>query len=163
MQSRRAVLVLAFAVPAAGAAEKMKPEEVVAHHVDAVGPGEARTAARHFEGSCAMTAPSGAGVAGSLMGRFSLDSEPGRLAFQMKFSSENYSAETFGVDGGKPVVGFVVPGRRSALGNFVNTNGLKKLEGRELHRLRYRGKKGQGDLEVFLPRPGRSATSCRPR
>jgi hypothetical protein len=183
MNPRRAVLTFALLAPAVcSAAEKMKPEEVVAHHLEAVGPAEARAAARHVEGACAMTAPSGGGVAGSLMGRFSLDSDPGRLAFQMKFASEGYSAETFGVQGGKPEVGFVLPGRRSALGNFVNTNdailregllggvanagwpllalqergakvaydGLKKLEGKELHRLRYRAKKGQGDLEVFL-------------
>ncbi len=183
MKPWRAVLVLALAAPAAsGAAEKMKPEEVVAHHLDAVGPAEARAAARHLQGSCAMTAPSGGGAAGSLMGRFSLDSDPGRFAFQMKFPSEGYPAESFGVQAGKPDVGFVLPGRRSALGNFVSTNdailregllgslfnagwpllalqergakvaydGLKKLEGRELHRLRYRAKKGQGNLEVFL-------------
>jgi hypothetical protein len=183
MKPRRAVLTLALLVPAvAGAADKLKPEDVVAHHLEAVGPAEARAAARHAEGSCAMTAPSAGGVAGSLMGRFSLDSDPSRLAFQMRFASEGYSAETFGVQDGKPDVGFVLPGRRSALGNFVNTNGtilregllggvfnggwpilalpengakvaydgLKKLEGKDLHRLRYRAKKGQGDLEVFL-------------
>jgi len=182
MKPWRAVLVLAlFAPVASGAAEKMKPEEVVAHHLDAVGPAEARAAARGVEGSCMMSAPSG-GVAGQLVGRFRLDSEPGRFVLEMKFSSEGYSAETFGLEAGKPRVGFVLPGRRSALGNFVNTNdailregllggvfnagwpllalqergakvaydGLKKLEGRELHRLRYRAKKGQGDLEVFL-------------
>jgi hypothetical protein len=183
MKPWRAVLVLALFPPAAsGAAEKLKPEEVVAHHLEAVGAAEARASARHVEGSCAMTAPSAGGVAGSLMGRFSVDSQPGRFALEMKFASEGYPAETFAVEGGKPVVGFVLPGRRSALGNFVSTNdvilregllggvfnggwpllalqergakvaydGLKKLEGRELHRLRYRAKKGQGDLEVFL-------------
>ena len=76
----------------------------------------------------------------------------------------------------------MLPGQRSGLGNFVNTNdvilregllggvlnagwplfglaergakvtydGLKKLEGRELHRLRYRAKKGQDALDIFL-------------
>jgi len=37
-----------------------------------------------------------------------------------------------------------------ARGAKVAYDGLKKLEGRDLHRLRYRAKKGQGDLEVFL-------------
>jgi hypothetical protein len=177
------VLALALAAPVvSGAAEKMKPAEVVAHHLDAVGPAEARAAARHVEGSCAMTAPSAGGVAGSLMGRFTLDSDPRRLAFQMKFPAEGYPAESFGVESGKPDVGFVLPGRRSALGTFLSTHdvilregllggvfnagwpllaleerggklgydGLKKLEGRELHRLKYRAIKGQGDLEVLV-------------
>jgi len=183
MKPSRAVLALALVAPAAsGAAEKMKPAEVVAHHLDAVGTAEARAAARRVEGSCAMTAPASGAVAGALVGRFKLASEASRFALEMKFSSEGYSAETFAFEGGKPEVGYVLPGRRSALGNFVNTNdvilregllggvlnagwpllaveergakvaydGLKKLDGRELHRLRYRAKKGQDSLEVFL-------------
>jgi len=183
MNTSRTVLALVLVVPAAsGAADKMKAAEVVAHHLDAVGPAEARAAARGVEGSCVMSAPASGGVAGQLVGRFRLDSEPGRFALEMKFSSEGYPAETFGLEAGKPQVGFVLPGRRSALGNFASANdailregllggvlnagwpllaleergakvaydGLKKLDGRELHRLRYRAKKGQGDLEVFL-------------
>jgi hypothetical protein len=100
----------------------------------------------------------------------------------MKYPSEGYPAESLGLRDGKAEVGFVLPGRRSALGNFLSTNevilregllggvlnacwpllaleergarvgydGLKKLEGRELHRLRYRAKKGQDTLDVFL-------------
>jgi hypothetical protein len=178
-----AVLLIAAVAPAlSGAAEKMKPAEVVAHHLDALGTAEARAAARHVQGSCVMSAPASGGVAGQLVGRFKLDSDPDRFALEMRFSSEGYSAETFGLDAGKPAVGFVLPGRRSALGNFVSTNdvilregllggvlnsgwpllaleergakvgydGLKKFEGRELHRLRYRAQKGQGSLDVSL-------------
>jgi hypothetical protein len=35
-------------------------------------------------------------------------------------------------------------------GSKVGYDGLKSLGGRELHRLRYRAKKGQDELEVFL-------------
>lgn len=184
MRPRRVVLaIVASTVPVvAGAAEKMKPEEVVAHHLDAVGPAEARVARRALEGSCALAAPAVGGVAGVLQGRFAFDSETARFSLRMKFSSENYPAETFAFENDKGDVGFVQPGRRSGLGNFVSTNevllregllggvlnaawplfglpergakigydGLKKLDGRELHRLRYRAKKGQGDLDVFL-------------
>jgi hypothetical protein len=160
----------------------MKPEDVVAHHVDAVGPAEARTAARNVEGSCAMSAPASGGVAGALMGRFRFESAAARFALQMNYPSQGYPSETFGLEGGKPDVGFVLPGKRSALGTFLSTNdvivregllggvlnagwplfdlaqrgakvgydGLKKLAGRDLHRLRYRAKKGQGTLEIFL-------------
>jgi hypothetical protein len=165
----------------AGAADKMKPAEVAAHHLDAVGTAEARAVARHVEGSCAMTAVGGA-VAGALPGRFTFESDKGRFALKMSFPSETYPAESLGVEAGKPYVGFVLPGRRSALGNFVSMHdvilregllggvlnaswpllaleergakvgydGLKKLEGRELHRLRYRAKKGQDTLDVLL-------------
>ena len=100
----------------------------------------------------------------------------------MKFPSEGYPQEAFALEAGRPEIGFVLPGKRSALGSFLSTNevilregllggvlngawplldlaargakvghdGLKKLEGRELHRLRYRAKKGQNELDVFL-------------
>jgi len=166
----------------AGAADKMKPAEVVAHHLDAVGTAEARAAARHVEGSGAMTAPASGGVAGALLGRFAFDSEASRFALSMKFPAQGYPAESLVLEGEKPDVGFVLPGRRSAFGSFVSTHdvilresllggvlnarwpllaleergakvgydGLKKLEGRALHRLRYRAKKGQDTLDIFL-------------
>lgn len=58
MKPWRAALVLALVAPAAsGAAEKVKPAEVVASHLDAVGTAESRGAARRVEGSCTMSAP----------------------------------------------------------------------------------------------------------
>lgn len=178
------VLSLAAVLVASGAsaAEKMKVEEVVARHVEAVGPETARTAARSLEGSCALEAPAAGGVAGALPGRFAFDSEASRFALRMKFLSQAYPAETFALEGGKSDVSFVLPGKRSGLGNFVNTHdvilregllggvlnagwplfglvergarvgydGLKKLEGRELHRLSYRARKGQETLDIYL-------------
>ena len=174
---------MAGLVPASAlTAEKMKAQEVVARHLDAVGPEAARVAGRNLEGSCALAAPATGGVAGALLGRFAFDSEASRFALRMKFPSQSYPAESFAFESGKAVVAFVLPGKRSGLGNFVNTHdvilregllggvlnagwplfgleergpkvsydGMKTLEGRELHRLRYRAKKAQDTLDVFL-------------
>jgi hypothetical protein len=175
-------LVAALLPVGALAAEKMKPEEVVAHHLDAVGTEAARAAGRNVEGSCALAAPASDGIAGALLGRFAFDSEASRFALRMKFSSQAYPAESFSLERGKSDVGFVLPGKRSGIGNFLSTNdvilregllggvlnagwplsglaargakvsydGLKNLEGRELHRLRYRAKKGQDVLDISL-------------
>jgi hypothetical protein len=175
-------LVAALLPVGALAAEKIKPEEVVAHHLDAVGTEAARAAGRNVEGSCALAAPASGGIAGALLGRFAFDSEASRFALRMKFSSQAYPAESFSLEGGKSDIGFVLPGKRSGLGNFLSTNdvilregllggvlnagwplsglaargakvsydGLKNLEGRELHRLRYRAKKGQDVLDISL-------------
>jgi hypothetical protein len=164
------------------AGEKVKPEEVVAHHLDAVGGQAARAAGRNVEGACSLTAPANGGVAGTLLGRFAFVSEPSRSSLRLKFSSQSYPAESFSLEGAKVDVAFVQAGQRSALGNFISRNdtilregllggvlnagwplfalaergakvgydGLKKLDGRELHRLRYRAKKGQDTLDVFL-------------
>ena len=175
-------LVAALLPAGALAAEKMKPQEVVAHHLDAVGPEAARAAGRNVEGSCVLAAPASGGIAGALLGRFAFESEAARFALRMKFSSQAYPAESFALEGGKGDVGFVLPGKRSGLGNFVDAHdvilregllggvlnsgwplfgleargakvgydGLKTFEGRELHRLRYRAKKGQDTLDIFL-------------
>jgi hypothetical protein len=180
--ARWLALLAALLPVGALAAEKMKPEEVVAHHLDAVGTETARAAGRNVEGSCALEAPASGGIAGALLGRFAFDSEASRFALRMKFSSQAYPAESFSLEGGKSDVGFVLPGKRSGLGNFLSTNdvilregllggvlnaawplsgltargakvsydGLKNLEGRELHRLRYRAKRSQDTLDIFL-------------
>jgi len=182
MHSRCVLLALVSAAAPVGAADKLKVEEVIAHHLDAVGALEARTAGRNLEGAVAMTAPASGGVAGSLNGRFRFDSENARFALRMKFPSQGYPSEGISLEGGKPAIDFVLPGKRSGMGNFLSAHdvivregllggvlnagwplfgvaeragkvgydGLKNLGGRELHRLRYRAKKGQDELEVFL-------------
>ena len=100
----------------------------------------------------------------------------------MKFPSQAYPSEGFTVEGGKSDVAFVLPGKRSGLGNFVDTHdvilpegllggvlnaawplfdpaqrgakvgydGLKSLEGRELHRLRYRRRRAKTRSDALL-------------
>jgi hypothetical protein len=172
---------IAIVTPAGSADDKLKAREVIAHHLDAVGSEAARAAPRTVKGSCVLTAPSG-GPAGMLSGRFRFASRPAALSLEVEFRDRGYPGESFRIEGGKPTVGFVQPGRRSALGGFVSANdvllregllggvlnagwplfavaeraakvdydGLKTLEGQRLHRLRYRAKRAQGDLEVFL-------------
>jgi hypothetical protein len=184
MTRRRAGLVAALSILGLGApaaaAEKLKAEEVVARHLAAVGLPDARAAALSLSGSCGLSSPGT--FAGALEGRFTVESDEARLALRMSFPSDRYPSEAFGVERGKVEIGFVLPGKRSALGNFLGTNdvilregllggvlnagwplidiaakggkvsydGLKKLAGRELHRLTYRAKKGQGSLDILL-------------
>ena len=180
--TRLLALVAALLPVGAIAAEKMKPEEVIAHHLDAVGTEAARAAGRNVEGSCTLEAPASGGIAGALPGRFAFESDASQFSLRLNFSSQAYPGESFAARGGKADVGFVLPGKRSGLGNFVDTHdvilregllggilnagwplfglaergakvsydGLKRLDEREHHRLRYRAKKGQDSLDVFL-------------
>jgi hypothetical protein len=174
------IAVLLASVPAL-AAEKLKPEEVIARHLEAMGAAEGRTASRATAGSCALGTLASR-LSGALAGQFRFESAPGRFALKMQFPSDRNFQESFVYENGRADVGFAQPGKRSGLANFLSVNGvilsegllggvlnaswplqnlvergaratydgLKKVEGREVHRLSYRAKKGQGNLEVFL-------------
>lgn len=174
-----AALLLAATAPAA---EKLKPEELVQKHLEAVSPDPGRFGTRIARGACRMFARQ-VGT-GSVAGRFVLSATPPASRLVLDFGTNWYGAEVFAFDGQEVEIGFANKqgGRRSALATFVAANemivreglfggvlngswplaalaeraakvsydGLKKLDDRELHRLKYRAKKGQGDLQVTL-------------
>jgi hypothetical protein len=172
-------LLLAALAPAA---EKLKPEEVVARHLEAVSPDVGRFGARVARGACQMFAAQvGTGSVGC---RFVLSATPPASRLVLDFGTNWYGEEVFAFDGQRVDVGFANKqgGRRSALAAFVSANevivregllggvlngswplpalaerqakvsydGLKKLDDRELHRLKYRAKRNQGELQVTL-------------
>lgn len=175
--------IAALLLPAgAPAAEKLKPEDVVRRHLEAVSPDAGRFGARVARGTCRLSARQ-VGV-GSLGGRFVLSAAPPASRLVLDFGTNDYGSEAFSFDGQVVDVAFSKQqsGRRSALGAFVALNevivrdgllggvlngswalaalaereakvsydGLKKLDDVELHRLKYRAKKNQGDLQVAL-------------
>jgi len=174
-----AALLLPANVPAA---EKLKPEEVVQRHLEAVSPDAGRFGARVVRGACRLSARQVGG--GSLAGRFVLSAAPPASRLVFDFGTNDYGSEVLAFDGQAVDVGFSKKqsGRRSALATFVATNevivrdgllggvlngswalaalaergakvsydGLKKLDDVELHRLKYRAKKGQGELQVTV-------------
>ena len=178
-----ALALVAAVLPACAlAGEKLKPQEVVAHHLDAVGTRGGPRRGAQPRGLLRHGGPPSGGIAGALLGRFTFESEASRFALRLKFASQAYPAESLTLESGKVDVAFVLPGKRSGFGNFVNRHevivregllggvlnaswplfglaergakvsydGLKKLEGTELHRLSYRAKKGQDSLDIRL-------------
>ena len=176
------LLVIAGVSPAAPAAEKMTPEEVVEKHLASIGTPEKRAAihTRVLEGKARMDILIGGGV--PLGGNVRVVSDGRKYKAALEFLRQNYWGEQFMTDGDKVEVGFILPGRRSQLGDFLNTypdvvreglvggvlttawpllnlqkhqpkleyDGLKKVNGRPLHRLTYKMRKGGGLLTVFL-------------
>jgi len=172
-----------LATAGAGAAEKLRPEQLVKLHLEeGLGPAEARTRSRRLVGTAQLASRAvGQGVLG---GKFQLDSDAVSSRLFVQFGVNAYEGETFAFDGKDTSVGFGQrpTGNRSALGGFVNANsvilregllggvlnagwplaslelreaklsydGPKKLDGRELHRLSYRAKKGQNELVIQL-------------
>ena len=106
----------------ARAAEKMKPEEVIAKHLESVGAEETRKSvkSRIVQGTANVTfrAPS----LGQVAGRVVMASEGDKHLVAMAFDTAGYSQEKIGFDGDKATVGFITPGKRSSLGDFLQTH-----------------------------------------
>jgi hypothetical protein len=189
MRCARALSVLAFfvaltnwcAVPLYGGDAAMKPEELVARHLDSLGSKEARAAAktRVVQGAAVYRILVGGG--GIAEGKTGLVSDGRKLRFMMKFQTD-YRGETFVSDGEAVHVAFSNSNQsRSPLASFVTTydvivrdgllggvlstgwalsnladrqaklvyEGLKKVDGRQVHQLRYQPGK-HSDAEILL-------------
>lgn len=119
------LLLAASAAPApsARAADKLKPEEIVAKHLEAVGAAETRESIKNRiiigAVAVALRAPS----AGQGVGRAVFASQGEKNIFGMVFdNSPSYPFEKVGFDGREVTVSHVRPGVRSPLGNFLLTH-----------------------------------------
>lgn len=102
------------------AVDKMKAEDVLAKHLESIGPVEARSSAHsRIVVGTARAIFSARNNIGSIDGRVVLGSIDRRIVYAMAFPSPNYPAEKFGFDGKKLTVGYLKPGVRSTLGSFI--------------------------------------------
>ena len=161
-----------------GKDEKLKPEALLAKHVESIGSPEARAAvkSRVMAGSAEVIFRLGG--QGQMVGSGNLVSSGPMVRFGVVFPSLGYPGEQLAYDGNKVTVGQVSPGRRSALSDFLyhhdiiikeglmfgalGTNwsmlrepkldysGLKKIEGKQLHEVKYRARKGMGNVQASL-------------
>ncbi|MCX6546151.1 MAG: hypothetical protein NTV05_17290 [Acidobacteria bacterium] len=161
---------------------KMKPEELVARHLDSIGTPEARAAVKNRvmtgTGQVIIRLP----TQGVIRGPADLVSDARRIRLSMIFDGIEYPSEQFALDGNKVVVSQVRPGVRLNVPAFVyqydvllkegliggtmtaawclldvagrqpklEYAGMRTVEGRPLHELKYRAKKGAGEVTVAL-------------
>lgn len=117
-----------YVTSAALAGDKITADEVVAKHLEAIGPSAARSSehSRIAVGS-AHAAFKVRNSSGALDGRAVFGSVDRKVMLGLGFSSPNYPGEKFGFDGKRFTVGYLTPGIRSSLGNFlVANNGIFK-------------------------------------
>jgi len=174
-----ALLCFALAAPNSAVAEKLKPEEIVAKHLESIGPAKARMSPRVIAGTSQVifrTPPPGQAI-----GRAVLASDGLKYLVGMSFPSPIYPREQLGYNGNNFVAAFATPGVRSVLGNFLMTHnlifkqglmggalstswplldlagrgaeleyaGARKLDDEMLHELRYL-RRGGSDLKIKL-------------
>ncbi len=176
-----ALFVCAF-VSLLPAKDKITPAELVANHLKSIGPADKlaarKTCVAEGEGEIHQIT----GGTGMLRGSAQLISEGDKVRLFMKFNYPDYPSEQFVYDGKNFNAGYLKPGLRSKLGNFLYTynflvkeglvggvlstawpledlsarkprlryDGLKKIDGVELHELRYDARKGDSNVSVRL-------------
>ena len=115
-------------VQPAGAAD-LKPEEIVAKHLDSIGTSSARAAkTRVVEGP--VTYRILVGGAGNLDGKSVLVSQDQKLHFMMKLNNNLYRGEQFIFDGDRDEISFSTANQtRSQFGEFVRVQDVVLREG----------------------------------
>src|SRR5438552_686428 len=116
--------LLSLVVPSNSSAQKLKPEDVVARHLESIGSAQERAAikTRIISGTSQVvfhTTPVGQAV-----GRAVLASEDVKSLLGMSFPSPVYPREELGFDGSTFMAAYILPGSRSALGSFLMTDSL---------------------------------------
>jgi hypothetical protein len=115
-----AISCAALAVPVAP--DKVKPEEIVAKHLAAIGPADALTAIKSrvmIGTSTASTGVQSGNIPVEITGPAQFASEGEKVVFAMIFNSKTYPHEKAGFNGEKLTVGILAAGRRSELGDFL--------------------------------------------
>ena len=110
-------------------ADKMKPEEVVAKHLNSIGNDAARAAvkSRIIQGTAIATMR--VGGSGQIEGGSVLASTGERSLVSAVFNNPEYPYERMGYDGKKVTVGELKPGIRSTLGKFFQQYEMPLKEG----------------------------------
>ena len=126
---RRSALMIVGALFAAAftsavPAQKLKAEDVVAKHLDAIGTAEARAAAksRMAVGDATVTFISQKNV--GAQGRIVMASAGDKNFVGLSLNASDYPGERFSFDGTKAKVANTVNGQKSFFANFINSNDL---------------------------------------
>lgn len=110
--------------------DKIKAEDVVAKHLESLGPQAARDAAKtRVVGGTSRAIFKARSTSGAIDGQVVIASDDNKVVLGMKFDAPNYPGERFGFDGKKFTVGYIQPGVRSQIGEFAKANGEIFKEG----------------------------------
>ena len=122
-------LLLAGSMLLTAAGPKMTAEDVIARHLESLGTPEARAniRTRTAEGTAQMRVL--VGGAGEVAGKAFVYGDPSRFRVALPFEFSDYWGEQLYSDAEKVDVGFVQPGERSSLGEFLRVYTLPLAEG----------------------------------
>jgi len=124
-----AVLFVVCLCAASVFAQKLKPEEILAKHLDSIGTSENRAAAKTLVAVGDAQVKSITRITTPVVGRLVIASSGQKNFWGMSLNSTDYPSEKFSYDGKNAKVGLIKLGYRSTLGNFVQSNNLMLEQG----------------------------------
>ncbi len=99
---------------------KLKPEELLARHLEALGSAEARAAVKNRVVSGSAKVVNQIGGTGSIQGNGMMVSAGSKIRFGMNFNSIDYTGEDLAFDGKRISTGLLPRGKSSNLNLFIN-------------------------------------------
>jgi hypothetical protein len=109
------------------AKDQVPPEQVVAVHLKSIGSPEAMAALKTLAFVGTTSVEFIQGMYGNMSGASMCVSEGNKLAIVLKYGDINYPGEYFAYDGKDVSVGYISPGQRSPLADFLfRHNGIMK-------------------------------------
>lgn len=115
-------------VQSSTAAPKLKPEELIAKHLESLG-GSSLAAVGRLVASGSAAAVPRVGGSGRIEGKATIDSGGDKWLLEMIFDNPQYPHEKIGFDGERADVAQLRPGARSPLGNLLYTQDRPITEG----------------------------------
>ncbi len=103
-------------------AQKLKPEEIIAKHLDSIAPAEKRAAVKTLVAVGEVNVDYITQKNQPANGRIVIASEGNKLFFGMQLNASDYPQEKIIFDGDKTDVAMVRAGNRTLLGNFIQSN-----------------------------------------
>ena len=103
------------------AADKITPEEIVAKHLESIGASETRASIKSRIASGTVITIRRAPGTARFTGQAIMASEDNKSFIGMNFENSAYAQEKFAFDGQNVTIGYMVPGDRSNLGDFLLT------------------------------------------
>jgi hypothetical protein len=122
------ILTVLFLTASLVSAQKLKPEEIVAKHLDSLGTAEARAAVKSQMaiGDAKVTFVSQKNM--SAQGRVVMASSGPKNFFGLQLNAMDYPGEKFSYNGTKTNISALMNGKRSVFGDFVDANEMAVRE-----------------------------------
>ena len=122
-----AVVILCASVAAQD--KKLTIDELIAHHLDAIGSAQARGFAKNRVVSGTVKLVSRVGTASNIDGQAAMASWGEKVRYSMRFNSPQYTGEQLAFDGSKVLTGHLPSGRRSPLSLYLEQQSLPLKDG----------------------------------